>query len=116
MTPATSGPVLIPIRMFREVPYSKLNRPMSRSIGDAYMAAGGVPDPRPDHAGAVADLALAAGIMPGMLRIALFRSKALAPPQPPPSARLFGYITPKDGAFGRRPMMAAPGFTSPRKI
>src|SRR6267142_1044892 len=30
-----------------------------KTIGDAYMAAGGVPDPRPDHAGAVADLALA---------------------------------------------------------
>ena len=30
-----------------------------KTIGDAYMAAGGVPTPRPDHAEAVADLALA---------------------------------------------------------
>jgi adenylate cyclase len=30
-----------------------------KTIGDAYMAAGGLPEPRPDHAQAVADLALA---------------------------------------------------------
>jgi class 3 adenylate cyclase len=30
-----------------------------KTIGDAYMVAGGLPDPRPDHAQAVADLALA---------------------------------------------------------
>jgi adenylate cyclase len=30
-----------------------------KTIGDAFIAAGGVPDPRPDHAEAVADLALA---------------------------------------------------------
>jgi adenylate cyclase len=30
-----------------------------KTIGDAYMAAGGLPDPRPDHAEAAADLALA---------------------------------------------------------
>jgi adenylate cyclase len=30
-----------------------------RTIGDAYMVAGGLPDPRPDHAEAVADMALA---------------------------------------------------------
>src|SRR5207248_6371969 len=30
-----------------------------KTIGDAYMAAGGLPDPTPDHAAAVADLALA---------------------------------------------------------
>jgi class 3 adenylate cyclase len=30
-----------------------------KTIGDAYMAAGGLPDPRPDHAEAVAELALA---------------------------------------------------------
>ncbi len=29
-----------------------------KTIGDAYMVAGGVPDPRPDHASAVADFAL----------------------------------------------------------
>jgi class 3 adenylate cyclase len=30
-----------------------------KTIGDAYMVAGGLPEPRPDHAQAVADLALA---------------------------------------------------------
>jgi class 3 adenylate cyclase len=30
-----------------------------KTIGDAYMVAGGLPDPRPDHAEAVADMALA---------------------------------------------------------
>jgi class 3 adenylate cyclase len=30
-----------------------------KTIGDAYMVAGGLPDPRPDHSQAVADLALA---------------------------------------------------------
>jgi class 3 adenylate cyclase len=30
-----------------------------KTVGDAFIAAGGVPDPRPDHAEAVADLALA---------------------------------------------------------
>jgi class 3 adenylate cyclase len=30
-----------------------------KTIGDAYMVAGGLPDPRPDHAEAIADLALA---------------------------------------------------------
>jgi class 3 adenylate cyclase len=30
-----------------------------KTIGDAYMVAGGLPDPRPDHAAAVADMALA---------------------------------------------------------
>jgi class 3 adenylate cyclase len=30
-----------------------------KTVGDAYMVAGGLPDPRPDHAEAVADLALA---------------------------------------------------------
>jgi adenylate cyclase len=30
-----------------------------KTIGDAYMVAGGLPDPRPDHAQAVAELALA---------------------------------------------------------
>jgi class 3 adenylate cyclase len=30
-----------------------------KTIGDAYMAVGGLPEPRPDHADAVADLALA---------------------------------------------------------
>ncbi len=30
-----------------------------KTIGDAYMAVGGLPDPRPDHAEAVADMALA---------------------------------------------------------
>jgi class 3 adenylate cyclase len=30
-----------------------------KTIGDAYMVAGGLPDPRPDHAHAVADLAMA---------------------------------------------------------
>ena len=30
-----------------------------KTIGDAYMLAGGVPHPRPDHAEAVADVALA---------------------------------------------------------
>ena len=29
-----------------------------KTIGDAYMAVGGVPEPRPDHARAIADLAL----------------------------------------------------------
>jgi class 3 adenylate cyclase len=29
-----------------------------KTIGDAYMVSGGVPDPRPDHAGAMADFAL----------------------------------------------------------
>ena len=36
-----------------------------KTIGDAYMVAGGVPDPRPDHASAVADFALElAAILP----------------------------------------------------
>jgi len=35
-----------------------------KTIGDAYMVAGGLPEPRPDHAGAVAEMAL------GMLEIA----------------------------------------------
>jgi class 3 adenylate cyclase len=39
-----------------------------KTIGDAYMVAGGLPDPRPDHAGAVAELAL------GMLEVAAHRS------------------------------------------
>ena len=30
-----------------------------KTIGDAYMVAGGLPEPRPDHAQAVADMALA---------------------------------------------------------
>jgi adenylate cyclase len=30
-----------------------------KTIGDAYMVVGGLPDPRPDHAQAVADMALA---------------------------------------------------------
>lgn len=30
-----------------------------KTIGDGYMVAGGVPDPRPDHAAAIADMALA---------------------------------------------------------
>lgn len=32
-----------------------------KTIGDAYMVAGGIPEPRPDHAEAVADMALAMG-------------------------------------------------------
>ena len=39
-----------------------------KTIGDAYMVAGGLPDPRPDHAGAVAEMAL------GMLKVAAHRS------------------------------------------
>jgi len=39
-----------------------------KTIGDAYMVAGGLPDPRPDHAGAVAEMAL------GMLEVAAHRS------------------------------------------
>jgi class 3 adenylate cyclase len=39
-----------------------------KTVGDAYMVAGGLPDPMPDHAGAVADLALE------MLRVAAGRS------------------------------------------
>src|SRR5215212_6979141 len=30
-----------------------------KTIGDAYMVAGGLPDPRPDHAQAIAEMALA---------------------------------------------------------
>jgi class 3 adenylate cyclase len=30
-----------------------------KTIGDAYMVAGGLPDPRPDHAEAIAEMALA---------------------------------------------------------
>ena len=30
-----------------------------KTIGDAYMAVGGLPEPRPDHAEAVAEMALA---------------------------------------------------------
>ena len=30
-----------------------------KTVGDAYMVAGGLPEPRPDHADTVADLALA---------------------------------------------------------
>src|SRR5437764_4076060 len=32
-----------------------------KTIGDGYMVAGGVPDPRPDHAAAVVEMALAMG-------------------------------------------------------
>ena len=39
-----------------------------KTIGDAYMVAGGLPDPMPDHAGAVAELAL------DMLELAAARS------------------------------------------
>ena len=39
-----------------------------KTIGDAYMVAGGLPDPRPDHAGAVGEMAL------GMLEVAAHRS------------------------------------------
>jgi class 3 adenylate cyclase len=39
-----------------------------KTIGDAYLVAGGLPDPRPDHAGAVAEMAL------GMLELAAHRS------------------------------------------
>jgi class 3 adenylate cyclase len=39
-----------------------------KTVGDAYMVAGGLPDPMPDHAGAIAELAL------GMLELAARRS------------------------------------------
>ena len=39
-----------------------------KTVGDAYMVAGGLPDPRPDHPVAVAELAL------GMLELAAGRS------------------------------------------
>jgi guanylate cyclase len=39
-----------------------------KTIGDAYMVAGGVPQPRPDHAPAVADLALAMRVELARLR------------------------------------------------
>ena len=59
-----------------------------KTIGDAYMLAGGVPDPRPDHAQAVADFALdlaerlpniaSAGAIPVRLRIGIHSGPVVA--------------------------------------
>lgn len=59
-----------------------------KTIGDAYMLAGGVPDPRPDHAQAVADFALdlaerlpniaSAGGIPVRLRIGIHSGPVVA--------------------------------------